>query len=108
MERVTMTKAYITKNEVLTEAKKILGRSLRSVMSDDGVDISEIEQRLLKYGSRRKGLLGELVEEFVFGLDVNNRAEADFNIAGVELKTKPAQRTCCKKHTFQKNVWCFQ
>jgi len=89
-----MTKTYTTKDEVLTEAKKILGRSLRSVMSDDGVDIGEIEQRLLKYGSRRKGLLGELVEEFVFGLDVNNRAEADFNIAGVELKTNPL-----KEHT---------
>jgi DNA mismatch repair protein MutH len=104
MERVTMTKAYITKNEVLTEAKKILGRSLRSVMSDDGVDISEIEQRLLKYGSRRKGLLGELVEEFVFGLDVNNRAEADFNIAGVELKTNPLKEHAVKTYVSKERL----
>ncbi|MEX2411754.1 MAG: Sau3AI family type II restriction endonuclease [Candidatus Paceibacterota bacterium] len=94
-----MTKTYTTKESVLTEAQKILGRSLRSVMSDGGVDIKEIEQRLLKYGSRRKGLLGELVEEFVFGLDVNNRAEADFNIAGVELKTNPL-----KEHTVKTYV----
>ena len=94
-----MTKIYTTKDGVLKEARKILGRSLRSIMSDDVVDIEEIEQRLLKYGSRRKGLLGELVEEFVFGLDVNNRAEADFNIAGVELKTNPL-----KEHTIKTYV----
>jgi len=84
-----MTKIYTTKQSVITEAQKILGRSLRDVMTDDGVDIEEIEQKLLQYGRRRKGLLGELVEEFVFGLDVNNRAEADFMPIGIELKTNP-------------------
>ncbi len=84
-----MTKTYPTKKSVLAEAQKILGRSLRDVMTDDGVDIAEIEQKLLQYGRRRKGLLGELVEEFVFGLDINNRAEADFMPVGIELKTNP-------------------
>ena len=89
-----MTKQYTTKQSALTEAKKILGRSLRDVMLDDGVDVNEIEKKLLQYGRRRKGLLGELVEEFVFGLDVNNRAEADFMPVGIELKTNPI-----KNHT---------
>ena len=35
-----MTKQYTTKQSVLTEAKKILGHSLRDVMLDDGVDIN--------------------------------------------------------------------
>lgn len=82
-------KHYTTKDEVLSEAQKILGRSLRDVMIDDGLDIKKIEEIIEKYQNRNKGLLGEFVEQFVFGLDVNNRAEADFNIAGVELKTNP-------------------
>lgn len=84
-----MTKTYTTKKEVLKEADKILGRSLRDVMKDDKVDIAEIEQKLSQYGNRRKGLFGELVEEYVFGLDVNNRAEADFMPVGIELKSNP-------------------
>ena len=76
----------------LKEANKILGRSLRDVMIDDGIDINKIEEQLTQYNKRRKGLLGELVEEFVFGLDVNNRAEADFTTAGVELKTNPLKK----------------
>ena len=39
-----MTKQYTTKQSVLTEAKKILGRSLREVMLDNGVDVNEIKK----------------------------------------------------------------
>ncbi|MEA2006540.1 MAG: Sau3AI family type II restriction endonuclease [Patescibacteria group bacterium] len=99
-----MTKTYTTKKEVLTEAKKILGRSLRDVMIDDEVNIEEIEQRLVEYGRRRKGLLGELVEEFVFGLGVNNRAEADFKIAGIELKTNPLKEHSVKKYVSKERL----
>jgi DNA mismatch repair protein MutH len=84
-----MSKVYNTNEEVLKESQKILGRSLRDVISDDGIDIKIIEKKLVQYGSRRKGLLGELVEEFVFGLDINNRAEADFMPVGIELKSNP-------------------
>jgi DNA mismatch repair endonuclease MutH len=91
-----MTKQYTTKQSVLDEAQKILGRSLRDVMIDDGVDVAEIEKKLLYYGRKRKGLLGELVEEFVFGLDVNNRAEADFMPVGIELKTNPIKNHATK------------
>ena len=91
-----MTKQYATKQSVLDEAQKILGRSLHDVMLDDGVDVVEIEKKLLRYGRRRKGLLGELVEEFVFGLEVNNRAEADFMPIGIELKTNPIKNHATK------------
>jgi len=91
-----MTKQYTTKQSVLDEAQKILGRSLRDVMIDDGVNVAEIEKKLLHYGRKRKGLLGELVEEFVFGLDVNNRAEADFMPVGIELKTNPIKNHATK------------
>ena len=39
-----MTKHYTTKQSVLTEAKKILGRSLREVMLDSEVNVNEIEK----------------------------------------------------------------
>ena len=92
-----MTKTYTTKEEVLKEAGKILGRSLRDVMRDNKADIASIEQKLSQYGSRRKGLLGELVEEYVFGLDVNNRAEADFMPVGIELKSNPIRDHATKR-----------
>jgi DNA mismatch repair endonuclease MutH len=81
---------YQTKEEVLNQSRIILDKSLRSIIDQN--EMEKIEQRLLKYGNKRKGLLGELVEEFVFGLDVNNRAEADFNVAGVELKATPLKK----------------
>ncbi len=87
-----MTKKYKTKEAVLKEAEKILERSLRDVMIDDGINITEIEQKILQYGRRRKGLLGELIENFVFGLDTNNQAEADFMPVGIELKTNPIKK----------------
>ncbi|MCF6276356.1 MAG: hypothetical protein L3J07_00760 [Candidatus Magasanikbacteria bacterium] len=88
-----MNKIYTTKNDVLKEAKKILNQSLRDIMIDNNIDIEKLEQKLFQYNKRRKGLLGELVEEFVFGLNVNNNAEADFVIAGIELKTNPLKKS---------------
>lgn len=40
-----------------------------------------------EYGG--KGSLGQLVEELFFGYDINTRQEADFSLAGVELKCTP-------------------
>jgi len=92
-----MPKEYKTKESVMDEAQKILNKSLRQLISESGT-VSIIEEKVVGYRDRRKGLLGELVEEFVFGLDVNSRAEADFNIAGVELKTNPLRRHSEKKY----------
>ncbi len=36
-----------------------------------------------------KGSLGQLVEELFFGYDLNTRQEADFSVAGAELKCTP-------------------
>ncbi len=75
----------------------------RDVMTDDNIDIPEIEQKLLKY-RRWKGLLGELVEGFVFGLDVDNRGEADFVIAGIELKTNPLKNHSTKTYVSKEGL----
>lgn len=85
-----MNKEYGTKEEVLAKARTVLHKSLRDVMPPDAV--VEAEEKLSKYGTSRKGYFGNLVEEFVFGMDPNSRAEADFNVAGVELKTNPLKK----------------
>jgi len=82
-----MTKTYTTKEEVFEQAQIILKKSLRDVISES--EIKKVEAEIDQYNNQKKGLLGELVERFVFGLETNNRAEADFYIAGVELKTNP-------------------
>jgi len=90
-----MSRTYHTKEEVLSQAQVILRKSLRDIISP--AQITEIEKKIGAYGLRRKGYLGNLIERYVFGLEVNSRNEADFNIPGLELKTTPL-----KKHTQRK------
>lgn len=97
-----MSKQYQTKEEVFNEAQKILNKSLRDLLPKE--DVVETERKLVSYGSKRKGFLGELVEEFVFGLDRNNRSEADFNVAGVELKTNPLRGHPTKKYVSKERL----
>jgi len=97
-----MTKTYTTKEEVFEQAQTILRKSLRDIISED--DIENVDNEIVQHGNRKKGLLGELVERFVFGLDVNNRAEADFNIAGIELKTNPLKKHAKKKYVSKERL----
>ena len=85
-----MIKDYKTKEDVVSQAETILHKSLREIMPSESV--VAIEKELEKYKSSRKGYLGDLVEQYVFGLENNGRPEADFYIAGVELKTTPLKR----------------
>ena len=58
-------------------SKGILGHRLRDFVAAD-------------YALRKgKGGLGEMVEEIYFGYDKNSNPEADFSIAGLELKCTP-------------------
>jgi len=97
-----MPKHYQTREEVTSEARKILNKSLRDLMREE--DIFEIENQLVSYGARRKGFLGELVEKFVFDLERNNKSEADFNVAGVELKTNPLKSHPTKKYVSKERL----
>lgn len=97
-----MGKAYSTKEAVVNEAQKILNKSLRDIIS--APMILDIEKSINTYGTRRKGILGELVEKYVFGLDVNTRSEADFKIAGIELKTNPLKRHIKKRYVSKERL----
>jgi len=74
-------------SEVFNDALLFMDKHLRDVMDSDSIKITE--QKLDEQGTNRKGYLGNLVEQYVFNQDINNRHEADFKIAGVELKTTP-------------------
>lgn len=72
------------KNSILTYAKLLENRSLRTFLS-----CSKDDAMVVKLG---KGSLGNMVEEFYFGYRPNSDAQADFPDAGIELKTSPLKR----------------
>ena len=81
---------YKTKEEVYIVAEKALHKTLREIIPTD--ELAATEAKLLEYGSKRKGFFGDLVEKYIFGMENNGRAEADFLVAGVELKTTPLKK----------------
>ena len=75
-----MTHLYdkTSKWSILEYSKLLLGRCL-----EEAIAPTEISER------RGKGQLGQLVEEYFFGYDINSNQEADFSEAGLELKCTP-------------------
>ena len=68
-------------NSIFEYSKGLLGHTLRDFVSSD-------------YEARKgKGGLGEMVEEIYFGYDKNSNPDADFSIAGVELKCTPLKKS---------------
>ena len=45
------------------------------------------------FNKKSKGQLGNLIEKYYFGYDINGNQEADFNKVGLELKQTPIERT---------------
>ncbi|MEI6835673.1 MAG: Sau3AI family type II restriction endonuclease [Candidatus Falkowbacteria bacterium] len=82
-----MSKVYNTKDEVFTDVLSFMDKHLRDVMDSESIRIAE--QKIEEQGSSRKGYLGNLVDEYVFGQKANNRHEADLKEVGIELKTTP-------------------
>lgn len=97
-----MSKIYNTKEEVFNDSLKIMYKCLRDIMSL--IDIKITEQKIAEQGTNRKGYLGNLVEQYVFDQDVNSRHEADFKIAGVELKTTPVKKHKTKQYVAKERL----
>ena len=57
----------------------LIGHSLRDIVGDD----------IISKARKGKGGLGQMVEEFYFGYDVNSNRAADFTDANLELKCTP-------------------
>lgn len=82
----------------------------------DKVSIFDYSKRLINHCLRDyapsaeeragKGGLGQLVEELFFGYDVNSNPEADFAIAGIELKCTPLKYTKKKELAIKERLVC--
>lgn len=68
------------KESILEYAKQLEGKSVAELY-----DIEELISRQAKKSN--KGGFGEFIEQYYFGLELNNKKEADFKEAGIELKT---------------------
>ena len=80
---------------ILEYSKKLLGKTLEQAIYPD-----VIEER------KGKGRLGQLVEEYFFGYDVNSNPEADFSEAGVELKVTPLKELKNKTLAIKERLVC--
>ena len=75
-------------------AKQLIGKTFANVCEEDELAHSneiheESAYRVSHENKRRKGGLGELIEERYFHYAANNDSRADFEKAGVELKVTP-------------------
>lgn len=77
--------------DILRRADELVGSSIHELLSDERQDyfpwVSLEEVRGLDKFIKGKGPVGVAVEELVFGMKADNKQEADFTAAGVELKT---------------------
>lgn len=77
-----------------TYAKRLIGKTFADVCKQDDITKAMVVRETTNYDVRhenkkRKGGLGELIEERFFHYQTNNDARPDFDKAGVELKVTP-------------------
>ena len=77
-----------------TYAKRLIGKTFADVCRKDDITKAMVVRETANYevkheNKKRKGGLGELIEERFFHYQTNNDARPDFDKAGVELKVTP-------------------
>ena len=80
---------------ILAYSTQLLGKTLEQAIAPD-----VIETR------KGKGRLGQLVEEYFFGYDVNSNPDADFSEAGLELKVTPLKELKNKTLAIKERLVC--
>lgn len=75
-----------SKWSILEYSKKLLGKTL-----EEAIAPTQIEEL------KGKGRLGQLVEKYFFGYELNSNQEADFSEAGLELKCTPLKELTDRK-----------
>ena len=80
-----------------TYAKGLIGKTFADVCKQDDITKAMVVREGTDYeakheNKKRKGGLGELIEERFFHYQTNNDARPDFDKAGVELKVTPYKR----------------
>lgn len=72
------------KQEIEIISKSAIGKSIEDIMKEEVVKIDN--------SGVNKGGLGQLVEQYLFGIQNNSESEPDFMPAGIELKVTPYKR----------------
>lgn len=78
-------------------AKKLIGRTFSDICKQDDMMKTRVVRETTNYeikheNKKRKGGLGELIEERYFHYQTNNDSRPDFDKAGVELKVTPYKK----------------
>ena len=73
------------RQEIEVISKSAIGKSINDIMNEEVVTIGERNEL-------NKGGLGQLVEQFLFGMSNNSDSEPDFMPAGIELKVTPYKK----------------
>lgn len=73
-----------TRQEIEIISKSAIGKSIEDIMKAEIVTIDNSRPN--------KGSLGQLVEQYLFGIQNNSESEPDFMPAGIELKVTPYKR----------------
>lgn len=87
---------YDEKNPISIEkyAQKMIGKTFADICKEDDISNASVVRDTSNYetsheNKKRKGGLGEIVEERFFHYQCNNDSRPDFDKAGVELKVTP-------------------
>jgi DNA mismatch repair protein MutH len=80
---------------ILEYSKQLLGKTLEQAIYPDVIE-----------ARKGKGRLGQLVEEYFFGYDVNSNPDADFSEAGLELKVTPLKELKNKVLAIKERLVC--
>lgn len=73
------------RQEIQLISKSAIGKSINDIMNEEVITIGE-------NNISNKGSLGQLVEQFLFGMENNSESEPDFMPAGIELKVTPYKK----------------
>ena len=82
------------KYSIESYGKQLVGQSFAQVLDNHTTDYEQHKELSAKYDNpKRKGGLGNLLEEVYFGYKANSDSRPDFHEAGVELKVSPYEIT---------------
>lgn len=75
-------------------AQRLVGKTFRTICEEDDLDFNNVVREKSGYevnheNRKRKGALGEIIEERFFHYKCNSDSRPDFDKAGVELKVSP-------------------
>ena len=72
------------RQEIEIISADVVGKSINDILKEELITLDSTKSN--------KGGLGQMVEQFVFGIDSNSESEPDFMPAGIELKVTPYKK----------------